>query len=188
MKQLYIICFFVFTIFTSYAIDICGPAVRGQGYEYSPISTMASGLKLGFWAVGPGCGNTEKNINGTDGFVSAELVYGMCGADTAENIIVRGQALCIAAKGWVAQSDTDFDERIQTQGSYCWCRRTNMINTENKLVDSVGQWVLIGNTQQNTETCHATCAELCAKNVATDAVDNNGRVSAGNAIMVLSAF
>ncbi len=165
-------------------IEICGPAVTDKSYAYTYVEPLASGKKIGFWAIGPNCSSASvTNILGVNGTVSAELVNGMCGGDSSDNIIVRGQAICIS--NYWATGTTEFDESSQTEGPYCFCRRTKMINTDGNLVDSIGMWILIGNTQNAVESCLQGCPQLCARNVAYDAAHNDGHVAAGNAIMVM---
>ncbi len=157
-KALFILA--LLTTNTAHAYSVCGAPVDGTGYSYTQIITQGE-LDIANWAVGSGCNDATTNID----------IPTMC-----TNVIAGGQAFCSSTYQW--QENADLDETTASYGTYCWCRRTTM-DVGGTLMDSVGQWVLLGDLPNK---CQIECAKYCAINVA----ENAGGMR--HAIMVLPQY
>ncbi len=146
---------------TTGTYKVCGVNTIGHEYAYS-IVTVQENMYLGSWAVGDGCDNNDAATTNMD-------VATMC-----STVVAGGHAYC-STSGWL---NSDLDETVSNGGEYCWCRRTKML-VGDQLLDSVGQWVMLGSA--GTE-CFQKCAKYCAENV----TNNYGGMH--HAIMILPAF
>ncbi len=154
------------------AYVVCGLDVDGLETAYTQLFPQGTILNMANWAVGTGCPG-EIDANDT---TQTTDIRRMC-----TNVIAGGHAFCA---GQYTYSGTDLNEITASVGAWCWCRRTVMHATRNsnELLDSIGQWVLLGGAYGDTSPCVKNCARLCAENVAT----NVGNMR--NAIMTLPAI
>lgn len=140
----------------AYGYNVCGVNVENTDYAYN--YTSQTELGVGYWANGSGC-TTEADVSNI--------------SELCTTIRVAGESFC-SDNHW---GNANLDESTARVGIHCWCRRTKMQNS-GQLVDSIGQWVLIG----ITSACQTVCGEMCAQTISENA---NGM---RNAIMVLPSF
>ncbi len=149
----------------AWGYDVCAPTISATDVGYTTVAPVAGdGIYIGYWAVGSNC---------TGHSTTAEDVVGLC-----TSVVAGGTAFC-GIDYW--NSNNDLAEASASTGSGCWCRRTHVLR-DGAVADSIGQAVLIGDTNDNTTTCRNTCAQMCAASVATN--ENGMR----HAIMLLDSF
>ncbi len=161
-KVLILICAYCILAPANAMYKICGPDTNGMDYAYSDV-VIQNERYIGAWAVGVDCGGGKTDNTDIDT---------MC-----TEVIVGGEAYC-AAGYW---TDYELDETTHDYGAQCFCRKTK-VRTENSLMHSKGQWVLIGHAGKE---CRALCAMYCAQNIVNSIGDPQHDMR--NAIMLLPA-
>ncbi len=158
MKKILILIALIFCNQNAFASSyVCGPDVDGTEIAYTTVVAQEN-RQMASWAVGGGCPGATDIID----------VGAMC-----DNVILGGQAFC-ASSVW---GNADLNENTASYGNWCNCRRTKMV-AGGELLDSTGQWVLLG----ETSTCMTNCARYCAETISQNV---NGL---RHAIVVLPAF